>query len=299
MNNMQLSAFLIKELLKNGVEEFCLCTGARNASLIITLEKNKNIKTYHFFDERSAAFFALGRIHQTRKPVAVITTSGTAVAEVLPATIEAYYSGLPLIIITADRPKSYRQTGAPQAIEQIGIFSHYTKQNFDLDTNEFNIEKLDLSISVPIHINVCFDEPLVDAEAIFIDEIQFQKQELKSENYDQTDDSIEILNDFLSQFFPLVLIGGLNSSDRQSVLEFLSQCPYPIYVETISGLKNHPDLKNELLVPEKTAKLLLKERQCDAILRIGSIPTTRLWRDLESSFKETPVLSLTETGFSG
>lgn len=72
MTNMQLSEDVVKELLSVGVREFCLCAGARNSPLIHFFDKNPQIKAYHFFEERSASFFALGRIQKTNKPVAVI-----------------------------------------------------------------------------------------------------------------------------------------------------------------------------------------------------------------------------------
>ncbi|HWU42883.1 MAG TPA: thiamine pyrophosphate-binding protein, partial [Bdellovibrio sp.] len=88
MTNMELAAKIIEELLETGVREFVLCAGARNSPLVHILDENKNLKVYTFFEERSAAFFALGRIASTRRPVAIITTSGTAVAELLPAAVE-------------------------------------------------------------------------------------------------------------------------------------------------------------------------------------------------------------------
>src|SRR5207302_8955141 len=102
-------------------------------------------RIYSFVDERSAAFFALGRAKLTGRPAAVVTTSGTAVAELLPAAIEAHYSGTPLVLITADRPARYRGTGSPQSIEQEEIFGVYARGSVT-------------------HINVEFDEPLIDEE---------------------------------------------------------------------------------------------------------------------------------------
>lgn len=110
-----------------------------------------DLRLYSFVDERSAAFFALGRTKQQRRPAAVVTTSGTAVAELLPAVIEAYYSSSPLILITADRPARYHGTGAPQAIEQIAIFGDYAATSID-----------GWSRAKPLHINIEFDEPLID-----------------------------------------------------------------------------------------------------------------------------------------
>ena len=148
MSNVAEARALIARLETLGVRDFVVCGGSRNSPIIAAVADKK---TYSFVDERSAAFFALGRIKRDAAPVAVITTSGTAVAELLPATIEAFYSGLPLILLTADRPARYRGTGAPQTIDQIGIFSGYAAN--DLAT--WNRE-------MPLHINVEFDEPLID-----------------------------------------------------------------------------------------------------------------------------------------
>jgi len=120
MRNVDVARRLIGEVRALGVDDFCVCSGSRNAPLIAVMDR-----AYSFVDERSAGFFAVGRAKRDHKPVAVITTSGTAVAELLPAAVEAYYSGLPLVLITADRPARYRGTGAPQAIEQESIFGVY------------------------------------------------------------------------------------------------------------------------------------------------------------------------------
>ena len=136
----------IAEARARGAADFCACSGSRNAPLLAVLSSTSGIRVWSFVDERSAAFFALGRAKLTGVPAAVVTTSGTAVAELLPAVIEAYYSGTPLIVITADRPARYRGSGAPQCIEQEGIFGPYVG-------------------GCVTHVNVEFDEPLID-EAI-------------------------------------------------------------------------------------------------------------------------------------
>ena len=146
MSNMAEARRVIALARELGVEDYCVCGGSRNAPLIAMVGA-----AYTFVDERSASFFALGRAKLTGRPVAVITTSGTAVAEMLPAAIEAHYSGVPLILITADRPARYRGTGAPQAIEQEGLFGVYASR-----------DAASWSRVGPLHINVEFDEPLID-----------------------------------------------------------------------------------------------------------------------------------------
>src|SRR5687768_7476677 len=104
--NGALALQILKQLRTESVQEICICAGARNAPFVTLLAENPSwFKTYYFFEERSAAFFGVGRARATRKPIVILTTSGTAVGELLPATMEAFYSGLPLVLLTADRPR--------------------------------------------------------------------------------------------------------------------------------------------------------------------------------------------------
>jgi 2-succinyl-5-enolpyruvyl-6-hydroxy-3-cyclohexene-1-carboxylate synthase len=146
MSNIAAAREIIGRVRGLGVVDFCICGGSRNAPLIAVLASG-----YTFVDERSAAFFALGRAKRDGRPVAVITTSGTAAAELLPAAVEAFYSGVPLVLITADRPARFRGTAAPQSIEQAGLFGVYAVTDIDRWNGR-----------TPLHINVEFDEPLID-----------------------------------------------------------------------------------------------------------------------------------------
>src|SRR5437016_286394 len=143
MTNVERARRTIADARARGASDFCVCAGSRNAPLLAVLSVTHDIRLWSFVDERSAAFFALGRAKLTAMPAAIVTTSGTAVAELLPAVVEAFYSGTPLIVITADRPARYRGTGAPQCIEQEGIFGTYAG-------------------GCVVHVNVEFDEPLID-----------------------------------------------------------------------------------------------------------------------------------------
>jgi 2-succinyl-5-enolpyruvyl-6-hydroxy-3-cyclohexene-1-carboxylate synthase len=149
MGNVERAARLIAQVRAAGANEFCVCAGSRNAPLLAALG-DSGARLFSFVDERSATFFALGRSKQHGNPVAIVTTSGTAVAEMLPGAIEAYYSGVPLILISADRPARFRGTGAPQSIEQLGIFGVYAETSLE-----------SWSRSRPLHLNIEFDEPLL------------------------------------------------------------------------------------------------------------------------------------------
>jgi len=149
MGNLDVARRLIDDVRAAGAHEFCVCAGSRNSPLLAILGES-DARLFSFVDERSAAFFALGRVKRHGHPVAVVTTSGTAVAEMLPAAIEAYYSGIPLILISADRPARFRGTGAPQSIEQLGLFGVYTDTSIETWTR-----------TKPLHLNIEFDEPLL------------------------------------------------------------------------------------------------------------------------------------------
>lgn len=104
----ELAKSLILRCTEMGVAEWVICPGARNVDLLALLAKARGITLWTHFDERSAGFFALGRIMDTGRPVAVVTTSGTAVAELLPAVVESHYQGRPLVIVSADREPEFR-----------------------------------------------------------------------------------------------------------------------------------------------------------------------------------------------
>lgn len=298
MTNMELAEEVVKELLSVGVREFCLCAGARNSPLIHFFDQNPHLKAYHFFEERSASFFALGKIAQTRRPVAIVTTSGTAAAELLPATVEATYSSLPLILVTADRPKTYRGSGAPQTIEQVGLFSYYIEACFDLDEENTHISLKGLSWRKPVHINMCFKEPLLDGEVKPLHPPENEQRIKFPESFPLS--MVDDIQNFLETHRPVVLLSTLPEKAKKSVLSFLKQLKAPVYAEGISGFRGHPELKDLLIHSgEKMVAELLDRGHCDSVLRLGGTPTLRLWRDLEDQRSETPVLSIGYNHFTG
>lgn len=152
------------------VEHVVISPGSRNAPLIVGFVNDSNFKTYTVVDERSAAFFGLGIAQQTGKPVALVCTSGSALLNYYPAIAEAYYSNIPLVVISADRPKHLIDIGDGQTIRQENVFSNhilysanltegsaYDKTNISLLTEALTIAT---ELQGPVHINAPFDEPL-------------------------------------------------------------------------------------------------------------------------------------------
>jgi len=299
--NREFSSRIISKLLAWGVAEFYVCAGARNFPLVETLLNIKSDKKiiFNHFEERSAAFYALGRIKSLKKPVAVLTTSGTAVGELLPAVMESYYSGLPLVCITADRPRSHRGTGAPQAAEQNGIFGSYVSACFDLEIGE-DFELPLYNYSQPIHINVCFDEPLrsgvLNPPRLFCN--------VKRDLFCQYDYKFDLkkLNLFINKSKSLIIIlSHLKLKKNGTLITFLKALDCPVYFESTSNLRECTQL-NHLKI--YSADNIWKNRKTssfnfDSVLKIGGTPTHRLWRDLDEKYKDIKVFSLNEHIFSG
>ncbi len=158
--NKELAQSVIHEMKNLSIKHLALCSGRRALPLTSLLETDSAFEKYYWFEERSAAFFALGKSRRHERPSAIITTSGTAVGELLPAVMEAHYSGVALLVITTDRPRRFRGSGAPQTAEQAGIFGQYVTYSQDLALEEL----CDLSgwdKKGPAHLNICFEEPLI------------------------------------------------------------------------------------------------------------------------------------------
>ena len=161
-NSTKLAHSLLRQLIEAGVSDFVISPGSRNAPLAIALGEaaSKEIIDLHIkIDERGAAYYALGISKASNNYVAVICTSGTAAANFHPAALEAFHSNNKLILITADRPARLRRTGANQTTDQVNIYPVIRTHDF---AAEIDIKKL-LTGGV-VHLNVQFDEPLVESE---------------------------------------------------------------------------------------------------------------------------------------
>jgi 2-succinyl-5-enolpyruvyl-6-hydroxy-3-cyclohexene-1-carboxylate synthase len=165
---------IVEELLRCGVDFFCVAPGSRSTPLVAALAANEKARSLIHFDERGTAFAALGYARATQRPAAWITTSGTAVANGLPAVVEAATDGVPMILLTADRPPELRQTGANQTIDQPDIFGDYVRWRFDLPTPDPGIDPAMVLTTVdqaayrasrtpqgPVHLNLMFREPFL------------------------------------------------------------------------------------------------------------------------------------------
>ncbi|MBE2179077.1 MAG: 2-succinyl-5-enolpyruvyl-6-hydroxy-3-cyclohexene-1-carboxylic-acid synthase [Chthoniobacterales bacterium] len=295
--NRALAANVLTALHAAGARTLCLCPGGRNAPLVLACDAARGaFDVVSFFDERSAAFFALGRIRRDGAPAAVITTSGTAAAELLPAMLEAQHGGLPLLAVTADRPRRLRGTGAPQTIDQPPLFTATGAPVFDIDSPSEDI--LLPAVRGPVHLNVCFDEPLVGGDAApFVPHAP--DTPATPDDWMTAGDARIACDAFFSRVRnPLVLVSSLDARDAALLAPWLASLPCPMHLEAVSQLRGHPDLQaRSLHSGERILGTPEARAACDGILRIGGVPTPRFWRDCEEN--DTPVLHISRTPFPG
>lgn len=166
------AALLVEELVRQGTTFFVVCPGSRSTPLAVAVGQNPRAEALVHWDERAAGFVALGWGRATGRPAAVVTTSGTAVANLLPAAVEADAAGVPLLLITADRPPELRETGANQTVRQPPIFQDIARWSLDwpvptvdvparwvLSTAAHAVQRARQPAG-PVHLNLPFREPL-------------------------------------------------------------------------------------------------------------------------------------------
>lgn len=167
-------------LRERGIKDVIVSPGSRNSSLITAFDESPDFDIRVIIDERSAAFCALGRAMTTRQPTVLVCTSGTAVLNYAPAVAEAYYQGIPLIVISADRPLEWIDQDDSQTIRQNNVLSNFVKASYDIHDLTYNDEEqiwyssrlindaLSNTTSQrpgPVHINMRFREPLNDVDS--------------------------------------------------------------------------------------------------------------------------------------
>jgi 2-succinyl-5-enolpyruvyl-6-hydroxy-3-cyclohexene-1-carboxylate synthase len=170
-----LATVLVDELVRCGLTDAVLAPGSRSAALALALHEQSRIRLHVRIDERSASFLALGMARRSGRPVAVVCTSGTAAANFHPAVIEAHESGVPLLVLTADRPPELRETGANQTIDQVKLYGSAVRWSCEVGTPEERPGMVAYWRSLvsrawnlaldpdpgPVHLNLAFREPLI------------------------------------------------------------------------------------------------------------------------------------------
>ena len=227
---------------KQGVKDIVISPGSRNAPFTISFTNNPYFNCYSIVDERSAAYFALGIAQQKNKPVAIVSTSGTATLNYAPAIAEAHFQGIPLLVITADRQSNGLEIGDGQAINQKGIYSNFCENNYNLIEDEKDELELNLALiqevfygliekKKTVHLNVQLQEPLYDKIEIkpLEEEIKHQEMEPFQGISEKSEELIHKWNTYSSK---LILVSQNNYENLQPGLEKLLETDKNLVVLT-------------------------------------------------------------------
>ena len=264
-------ATLVDEWLALGLSDAVVCPGSRSTPLALALAERSELRLHVRLDERSAAFFALGVALASGRPVLLLVTSGTAAAEVHAAVCEADLSSVPLIVVTADRPPELHGVGAPQTIDQAGLFGRVVREAGDP-----GVARLEVSSSWrplarrlwrrsrgegttpgPVHLNAAFIEPLVASAGNLPRRVDTEAMTISPERVT------------LSLGGRRVLVVAGARSDRESVSQLLSAGAALVGDVTVVDALSHADV----LVRDGA---LAAELRPDLVIRLGGLPSSKV-----------------------
>ncbi|WKL49175.1 2-succinyl-5-enolpyruvyl-6-hydroxy-3-cyclohexene-1-carboxylic-acid synthase [Flavobacterium pectinovorum] len=249
-----LAQSIIEICLAKGITNIIISPGSRNAPLTIGFAQNPNFTCYSIADERSAAFFALGIAQQIKQPTAVICTSGSALLNYYPAFAEAFYSQIPLIVISADRPQSKIDIGDGQTIRQENVFQNHSVFNANLteEASEENDLKINKAIETailqkgPVHINAPFEEPLyqtVDTLSVH-PKITVSEEIIGTKTIENSEELVSVWNSAKRKLI-MVGVNEANTIDDKIVQNLANDPSVVVLTETTSNL-HHPGFINSI-----------------------------------------------------
>ena len=302
------ASVLVETLVRLGLQTAIACPGSRSTPLTFAVANHPSVEAIPLLDERSASFFALGIARKTHRPVALICTSGTAGANFFPAVIEARESGVPLMVLTCDRPPELRDCAAGQAIDQVKFYGDYPVWYQELALPEPDLMQLAylrqniahgyhraLNAPGPVHFNVPLRDPLPPIP--------------EPPNAERCDRLSQILANpapFFAHLTPptpaiapvqipeewrsplprgVIIVGPVQPECLETYCEAIAQLSqklgWPVLAEGLSPLRNYAHLNPNLIT---TYDPLLRHQdqaialQADAVLQIGPLPTSKVLR---------------------
>ncbi|KGX86747.1 2-succinyl-5-enolpyruvyl-6-hydroxy-3-cyclohexene-1-carboxylic-acid synthase [Pontibacillus litoralis] len=287
----------IDELVKGEMTDVVISPGSRSTPLAMMFAEHSRIQHWVHMDERSAGFFALGLAKSQQKPVALVCTSGTAAANYYPAVVEAYYSRVPLLVLTADRPHELRDVGAPQAIDQMDMFRNYVKWFQEMALPEDSSTMLQYVRSVaarayhtakegnagPVHLNFPFREPLLpdfSLDNVWGEEGYTSHHSLSSGKRTLDKWQLQQLKEQLSHYKKGLIVCGPQMNHRliEPIVQLARHMQLPILADPLSQLRS--GLHDKDLIIESYDAILKNEAirvkwKPDFIIRFGAMPVSK------------------------
>lgn len=292
-------ANFVNQLYVSGVRNVVISPGSRSTPLSLTFAEYDRFQLWVDIDERSAAFFALGMAKETREPVVLVCTSGTAAANYYPAIIEAHYSRIPLIVLTADRPHELREVGAPQTINQLKIFGDYPKWFHEMALPSATVEMLRYARNQAkraiqtalrpncgvVHLNFPLREPLVP-DFTLQDIWGEEEKSLTLRAVSQlSQPNVELLIDKLKNKKRGILVCGPQDRTElgSAIVDLAEAWGIPIFADPLSLLRNGKHSNKwivegyDAILKSKAVRDLL---ELDFIIRFGAMPVSKAYLQL-------------------
>jgi 2-succinyl-5-enolpyruvyl-6-hydroxy-3-cyclohexene-1-carboxylate synthase len=316
--NTALASAFVEELARCGVERAVLSPGSRSTPLALALWREPEIEVNVIVDERSAGFFALGAAQASGRPVAVLTTSGTAAANLHPAVCEADLSAAPLIVLTADRPPELRDVGAGQTIDQLNLYASAVRWFCEVGTHEADdagllhlrqtacrayAEAAGNPRPGPVHLNLSWRDPLgpdpVDGDVTATNPLALEGRDVRplTAHASPPVPVSPVLPDMLAEHVAgnrrgVIVCGRQPDPSLAEPIAALAQAAgYPILAEPTSQLRRGPhDRSRVVSAYDAIARVAPPDLRPELVLRFGEMPTSKALRQWLAALPDCPQL---------
>ena len=297
------ATLLVEELVRNGVDTFCIAPGSRSTPLVVAVARNPRARAVVHYDERGAAFHALGYARATGAPAVVVTTSGSALANVWPAVVEASLERVPLLVLSGDRPPELQDAGANQTMDQVKFFGGYAKWSATLSCPSADVDPAVVLTTVDqavsrcrgpaggaVHINCMFREPLAPTEQgdgfeTYLEPVRAWRDRGRAyTTYESapprraSELPAELVELVARRPRGLLVAGGLASAaERAAVADLAEALGWPFLPDVTSGLRL--DGRTATLVPYHEVLLgsteFTRDHPVEAVIHLGGRWTSR------------------------
>ncbi len=303
-------ANFVDELVQSGLTDVVISPGSRSTPLAMTMTQHPDINQWVIIDERSAAFFALGLAKKKNRAVAIVCTSGTAAANYYPAIVEAHYGRVPLVALTADRPHELRDVGAPQSIEQIGLYGYYAKWFHEMALPEADSKMLEYARSKasravntatngnagPVHLNFPLREPLIPDFTIAglwgrrNDQAYYPV--FNGERRLHLDQLNHLIQKLQSHQKGLLVCGPqLDKEFAEAVVQLAASWQVPILADPLSQVRSGQHHKDQVIEGYDAIlrnDSIRKQLKPDFIIRFGAMPVSKAYLFYAKEHSEIP-----------
>lgn len=319
---------VVDQLARCGLRAVCIAPGSRSVPLVLAFDQHPKIDVYLHLDERSAAFFALGVAQATKRPVALVCTSGTAAAEFHPAIVEAHQAQLPLLVLTADRPPELRHSGANQTIDQVKMFGDHVLWAVDVALPEPNPPGLALRnlrtlvsrayavadglVKGAVHLNFPFRQPLEPAS---LEELAL----MAAGNSEEASGSPPASEIERGQLYPsptqIERIAEVVARHERGIIVCGPRCPggdfpstvtalakisgYPLLADPVSGVRFGPHVADAPIIGGYETFLAangLTWAPPQVVIRFGAMPTSKSLNSYLDRVAQAQIIHIRESG---